>query len=780
MYFDDVRSAFLSMKMKSSIVHEDNEYSRVIFRPEGEICAGRQDIMNTQYSKTETENEIKIISETLLSKGGGHKELRKADFNLNILNKLKRKKLFDPEKMSCKSCGKWGHVESFCPVLSNWNVPEEMKGKKEYQEFVNVLLSKNQFAQIETKNAVLSSINQQKLNEEVQRVMSEGRKINEMNPYKERKEQREQLRAKLGFWKALGVNTTTLSWILNGVPIRLEREPERVYFTRPPRDKVQQKFVEEEIEMHLKDGSFEVIEKDKVRVGNPLTIASKAGGKMRMCVDSRYVNAFMASPDFKMETLVKVAELIEPDDILFTTDLKKAYYAVQIDENARGLFAFNAKADASGRWIAPRVVVFGEAQAPWAFSKIQRKSIVEWARSMGIRVVNYIDDFIWMCKRNELPWVRENVQKILQLLGWETNDKCDWEGRTCVKFLGFEVDSDKMEFRVGNEKGNKIIQVVNQMLKDKVCTNDSLRSLVGKIIATKIAMEPAQLFTRALSALISNEQNTETKIKLNKEALDELLFWQEKWFTCNGRPIVTALGGVIVRGKMLEMNADAGAIGFGAHLQDGSEVKEILPLELLHQSSTVRELFGLQKCLSAMTEKLKGNTVCVKLDSLPAVRNIVKGGGPVAECSLIVQNIWKWCEQNKIKLTVEWIPREMNTKADALSKACPSKWNLKEETRLKIMEIKNGEEAKIVGELEQNKKTWMIPDFNTLSYVINHMISKQIKGIIIHPVWEAQVWWPRLCEFRYKVVDLGGITDCCNPATLYTEKVHWQMQASWI
>jgi hypothetical protein len=153
---------------------------------------------------------------------------------------------------------------------------------------------------------------------------------------------------------------------------------------------------------------------------------------------------------------------------------------VQIDENAKGLFAFNAKADASGRWIAPRVVVFGEAQAPWAFSKIQRKSIVEWARSMGIRVVNYIDDFIWMCKRNELSWVRENVQKILQLLGWETNDKCDWEGRTCVKFLGFEVDSDKMEFRVGNEKGNKIIQVVNQMLKDKVCTNDSLRSLVEK------------------------------------------------------------------------------------------------------------------------------------------------------------------------------------------------------------------------------------------------------------------------------------------------------------
>ena len=345
-----------------------------------------------------------------------------------------------------------------------------------------------------------------------------------------------------------------------------------------------------------------------------------------------------------METLQKVAELIEEGDIMFTTDLKKAYYAVPLEEKARGLFAFNANNDGKNpRWIAPRVVIFGEAQAPWTFSKIIRKSIVQWARRFGIRVVNYIDDFIWFCKPDQKEWMKEVIKWILEITGWETNEKCDWTGSSCVSFLGFEVDSKKMEFRVGQKKSEKIKAMISLARKAGKVENCELQSLVGKILSTKIAVEPASVFTRLLQRMIENEKEDDYLVVLDEGAMEELKFWEEKWEECNGRPVVNALGGIVVNGKIVEMHTDAGAVGFGAHLKDGSEAISIFDEKEMSMSSTARELLGVERSFPMLQEKLANNTVCLKMDSFAAVRNLVKGGGPSQECSIIVQAIWKWC-----------------------------------------------------------------------------------------------------------------------------------------
>lgn len=720
--------------------------------------------------------------------------LRRAPFKLSVINKMKRKKAFAAGKMVCGRCAKHGHESSFCPLPANWKEAKDcgdvVRGEVEeakYQQFMEMLKKQKGDTRLSDFEGI--KLSEQSIAQERKRVETEGAKLNELNPWKEHKEKRNRLRAKLGYWKALGVDPDTLSWIANGVPIRLESEPERHYFPSARRDDLEQKFVEAEVEMHLSDGSFEEVAEEKVKVGNPLTIARNGAGKLRMCIDSRYVNSKMAAPDFKMETLQRVAELIEEGDIMFTTDLKKAYYAVQLDEEAKGLFAFNANNDEKKpRWIAPRVVVFGEAQAPWAFSKVVRKSVIKWARKFGIRVVNYIDDFIWFCKPYQREWMRGVIKWILEIAGWETNEKCDWEGRTSVSFLGIEVDSAKMEFRVGKEKSEKIMARVRKAVKSGKITNGDLQSLVGKIIATKVAVEPASVFTRYLQKEVRQEEEEEALITLGKEALEELKFWEEKWEVCNGRPVVSALGGVVVCGEEIEMNTDAGAIGFGAHMKDGTGTEALFSEKEMVLSSTARELLGVEKSFTALQSKLRGNTVCLRMDSYAAVRNIVKGGGPSDDCCAVVQRIWRWCDENKVRMTVDWVPRGENKKADQLSKTCPTKWRLSQAGWLtlrkclqnKYKEVRSVSEA---SHLPQGTTGVIFPDLNSVGQCVNDIVRGKLRGpvVLIHPVWNYQTWWTRLVEHRARGMVVGKWSEACTTGDGgYGKEITWLVGASWL
>ncbi len=734
----------------------------------------------------------KMIAELLRAERDDVDEgLKRAPFKLGIINKMKRKKAFAAEKMVCGRCTKHGHESNFCPLQANWkennSCGEVERGeidRDQYQTFMNVLKKQDES---KTKQSDLEGmkLSEVSIRQEQKRVESEGAKLNEKNPWKECKERRNQLRANLGMWKALGVDANTLSWIANGVPIKLESKPKRYYFPSAKRTDVEQKFVEDEVQMHLLDGSFEEVEEERVLVGNPLTIARNGSGKLRMCIDSRYVNSKMAAPDFRMETLQRVAELIEEGDIMFTTDLKKAYYAVQLDEEARGLFAFNANnEEKKPRWIAPRVVVFGEAQAPWAFSKIVRKSVIKWARKFGIRVVNYIDDFIWLCKPHQKEWMREVIKWILSVSGWETNEKCDWEGKTRVSFLGIEVDSKKMEFVVGKEKSMKIKAQVKQAVLSGKIMNGDLQSLIGRIIATKIAMEPASVFTRYLQKEVLQEEEEGALIVLGKEAMSELKFWEEKWDECNGRPVVNALGGVVVCGKEIHMNTDAGAIGFGAHLKDGTETEALFTEKEMALSSTARELLGVEKSFAALRDKLRGNTVCLKMDSYAAVRNLIKGGGPSSDCCEVVQRLWKWCEENKVRITVEWVARNENKKADELSKTCPTKWRLNQAALTEMKKYGDYWIVKSVSEVSQlvgDTKGLIFPDLNSIGQCIDDMVRGRVSAVLIHPVWTYQTWWTRLVERRKKSVYLGKWIDACiADKGGYSKEIPWIVAASWL
>ena len=191
-------------------------------------------------------------------------------------------------------------------------------------------------------------------------------------------------------------------------------------------------------------------------------------------------------------------------------------------------------------------------------------------------------------------------------------------------------------------------------------------------------------------------------------------------------------------------------------------------------------------CMKRLQPWIQNSTLCIRMDSEAAVTCLMKGGGHESNCNSILQEIWTWCKVHKVRTAVEWVPREANQRADLLSKRMAGMWRPKAKT-LRIMRAQWSieefiKEAKTVSMMGQKSVRWVCPDFNRIGFMIGDIIRRRRKVILLHPVWEAQYWWPILLDNRTQWCDLPGkIEDNFDLDRTDAPKVApgWKMQMSY-
>ncbi len=98
------------------------------------------------------------------------------------------------------------------------------------------------------------------------------------------------------------------------------------------------------------------------------------------------------------------------------------------------------------------------------------------------------------------------------------------------KHLGFEVDLRAGYFRVPADRWEALQLSTDAILMAKSgrVLARKLASVVGTEISTRLAWGPVcQLYTRHLHALLSTVWSLNCWVSLSKEAVNELLFWQQ-------------------------------------------------------------------------------------------------------------------------------------------------------------------------------------------------------------------------------------------------------------
>ena len=117
------------------------------------------------------------------------------------------------------------------------------------------------------------------------------------------------------------------------------------------------------------------------------------------------------------------------------------------------------------------------------------------------------------------------------------------------------------------------------------------------------------------------------------------------------------------------MASDANDIGWGGHTMQGvvENAHEYFSHEESAESSTLRELLGVFRCLHAMISLCQGKLVVFQGDA-QILLGIVNRGSPRLKQDALTRELFWFGLEHRITLSVEWVPMEGNTLADELFK----------------------------------------------------------------------------------------------------------------
>ena len=552
-----------------------------------------------------------------------------------------------------------------------------------------------------------------------------------------------------------------MSWICYGYEVKCQTTPKNLSFPNAGSYTARPKEVETTIEEDIEEGSFRVVDPSFANVVNSIQLEPK-GEAWRICHNTQYLNSKTAAAHFHLATLKKsIEQIVQKDDVLLTTDLKKAYYAVPLAKVSWSNMCFMSEAPRA--LLCATVLPFGFSLAPFVFHKITRQMVV-FAGLTGHRLMSYIDDFLWASSPERAEATKAFALWLTAGCGWQINSKTDLTFATTKKFLGLLIDTSNYRFILPPNKKVRLTEDLQFLLQNatsqKPVSRKEVESLVGKVVAADLAIPLVRAFTRDLYELLGHEgRQKQIMVTLGQAEILEvraLLRLLHEWGG-RGQPIPSSI-------VEADVFSDAGEFGFGGHYEDRDCWGE-LPLELLGTSSTRREIFGMHACAQRFVRDLRGKHVKFWLDSKAAMYNMRNQGGKVRELRQAFLAWFDFCQVHHIYASYEWLPREENRRADALSKTLTQLWHLEPRGITFLSHV--------------SPLPHVIVDFNRLSLTLTQWQAAGGEFLLVHPIWPAMPWWSRLVAATVQCWELPIYkADVCLRCTNGVQPPRWPMRAS--
>jgi hypothetical protein len=541
-----------------------------------------------------------------------------------------------------------------------------------------------------------------------------------------------------------------------------------------------------QIQEELEEGVIEEVKKEEVLFVNEVGLVRKRGGKLRKILKAQGLNAFLRKKKFKMEGPKQAAEILRRGDYAVTLDMTKAYHHVPVNPNLRSYLAFTFH----GKYFRYLGTPFGVSTAPRVFSRIMHHCAALVRVKWNIRCIQYLDD--WMLLSADAKRLEEVTPEIIQFLrrvGWTINEeKCVLVPRRKFEFLGWKWDSMSLSVKLPERKRRTLIAMVKRWIvfcmQIRKVPVRQLAAMIGKLSATRFQFHQASAYLAHLYALQSKyvkEVGWEGSVRLSRWVLKDLLWWREKIAQNRETPLHHPQ-------FQASLFTDASPWGFGAVLQ--IEDQEYWRNGVWNQherdwTSNRKELVAIERALRMyhpLMEEKQISSILIRSDNSAAVFNTNRKR---ACLSLLepLRKLLNYVAHKRIHVEARHIPGVNNSKADRLSRICPSgDYSIKDEVlkpALKKMRFqmtadlfasKGNAKSRIFCSLGQTKRALAVdaltiswrgmkpllhPPIPLLSRVLRKVEEEEIEAAVLAPLWHGQVWSPVLERLTLKRLDLG-------------------------
>lgn len=562
-------------------------------------------------------------------------------------------------------------------------------------------------------------------------------------------------------WAEIETSSTVLNWLKNGIDIPFESIPQPFRHYNKKISVKEQQFLQSEIK-RLKNSGI-IVEDNSVQYISPISCVPKRNKKLRLIFDLRHLNGHINTPHFKYEDINYVLDIVEPNDKIITVDIKDGFFHVPVSKSSQRFLGFSFEGK-TYKWCR---LPFGLSVSPYFFCKTLRP-IVNYLRSLGIRISVYVDDFILFADDHSINKQRDNLLDLLQKLGILVNiEKSDIVPTYSKEYIGYIISTDcddGVYVKIPNRRITKLRHDISIVLKNKTVTARALARITGQCVSMAKAIIPAKLLLRNLYNLLKQRLSWQDNLTLDNGCIEDLQWWMSSLKSWNGRSVKKAAIDV-------QMTTDASTTGWGGHLMD-MEAQGLWTPEFRYKNSNCREMMAVYLTMLSFRHHIRDKHVQVLSDNISTVANIRFQGGPSRDLTYIAALIWKEALQNNVTLTTSYLAGNQNCQADFLSRiTLPSDWRLNPNAFRYLNRVWGPHSIDRFASMTNTQlpvyNSWhydpttsgidclaqqdwaehnnfINPPFCLIPRILDVIQKQRALGTLIAPLWKSKMWFQRL------------------------------------
>ena len=513
-----------------------------------------------------------------------------------------------------------------------------------------------------------------------------------------------------------------------------------------------------------------IIEVDHVddEIISPIfTVPKKDSEEHRMILNLKELNKLVTYYHFKMDTFETALKLIKKNNFMASVDLRHAYYSVPIAIEHQKYLRFMWKNKVFQYTCLPN----GVSCAPRIFTKLL-KPVYSTLRKSGHKNSGYIDDSLLAgdtydeCSKN----ITDTVD-LMENLGLVIHEKKSVliPTKTLI-FLGNCINSENMTVTLPTEKVHHIVLECKTLYKRKTVSIRQIARVLGLMVSSLSAVEYGALFYRnierqKIDSLKTHCGNFEAIIQMTDEMRKDLLWWIQNLHIQKRH--------ILHENPSLVIITDASMKGWAAVCEDCKIGGRWNVFETDNHINYL-EMLAIFYGIKSFCKSMSNTHIQIKSDNSCAISYInEKGGTKSLKCNDLSKEIWMWCIDRNIWISVTFVPGKNNVADEGSRKfnenvewmldtsifdELSNLWNIpkldlfasrlnKQIDRYVSWYPDPGAENINAFSLDWSKEyMYIFCPFSLIMRCVQKIHQDRAECLMICPMWTTQSWWPVLME----------------------------------